>query len=174
MISGAYEIDNIERNGTWGYYVNDNSVNMSAISNGEYIPIGTDEEMFGDNNVYAGDGSEIIGSSKTGGALEINCLNSSSEESYIDVPFLYYSGYKAVDEESGDSLNVTSGEGMRVRIIIPSGYSGNIKVRFGESMIWRVSELVSAVSLLLLILYSMQSAKVLNRLSGKHILADSE
>lgn len=159
LISGVYEIDNIERNGTWGYYVNDNSVNMNAISNGEYIPTGTDKEMFGDDNVYAGEGSEIIDSSKTGGTLEINCLNSSSKESYVDVPFLYYKGYKAIDEDSRESLDVTSGEGMRVRVILPSGYSGVVRIIFSEPVIWKISEALSIASLILLIEVIMKNIK---------------
>ena len=71
----------------------------------------------------------------------------SGQENCADVSFLYYRGYQAVDQASGERLNVTGSGENKVRVMIPAGYEGTFRVRFVSPWYWRACEAVSAAAL---------------------------
>ena len=163
FISASYEIDDIDKTGTWVYKVNDNDVDMNSIGTEDYIPVGTDMTIFNDTECHAGDGAEISGMENKEGNVKVNCSNSGQSDSYIDVPILYYRGYAAKDAESGMKLQVTSGEGMRVRVVIPSDFSGTVNVRFSEPWSWRICEAISVFAAMTIITGVISNAKKTKR-----------
>ena len=158
VVSASYEIDDIERNGTWIYEVNDNDVDMNSIGTEDYIPVGTDMTIFNDLECHAGDGIDVFDMKKNEGTVTIDCSNS-SVDSYVDVPLLYYRGYTAKEVGIGKKLQVIAGEGMRVRVVIPAGFDGTINVKFSEPWSWRICEIVSILAALAVITGVITNAK---------------
>ena len=70
----------------------------------------------------------------------------------VELPVWNYKGYKAYDS-TGKELAVTTGSNGCIRISIPDSFSGSVFVRFKESLAWRISELVSALALMVLFVY---------------------
>ena len=74
------------------------------------------------------------------------------EESYAELPLYFYPGYKAFMEEK--ELPVMRGEGGVVKIVLPElqeGENSAIFVRFCEPFLWKVSSIVSTVTLIITI-----------------------
>lgn len=118
-----------------------------AILGAEYLPYGTDLSLISYENIGASEGIQITQHSKNYLDMEINCENSAAEEGYIDYPMLYYKGYAAKDYTSGAPLFVEAGANGTVRVIVPPKFQGKIGVWFQSPWYWRLSELLSFITL---------------------------
>ena len=76
----------------------------------------------------------------------MDCINKGMSEGYIDVPLFYYPCYKAKDDKTGESLELTYGENARIRIILPPEYQGSVLLKVSERKLWRISEVISVLS----------------------------
>ncbi len=60
---------------------------------------------------------------------------------------MYYKGYAARETGTKRRLPVVPADNKRVRVIIPAGYEGSLEVRFESPWYWRVSEMISLMSI---------------------------
>lgn len=63
---------------------------------------------------------------------------------YIDVPLLYYPGYRAWAD--GKEIPVERGEQNLVRVILPTGSQGTVEVRYKGKRSWNLAAVISAAS----------------------------
>ena len=84
--------------------------------------------------------------------------NLSDKEGYIEFPLLAYKGYRATDGEK--VFKISNGENQRLRIDVPAGYCGSIRVCFYEPWYWRLSELISLISAVAICTYFAISVKL--------------
>ena len=119
VLSGGYFMGDFVQKADQGFYSDETSMNSCDTMLGEYLPAGTNSDMF------------------------------------ADVSFLYYRGYQAVDQVSGERLDVTGSGENKVRVMIPTGYEGIFRVQFVSPWYWRAGEMVSFVTLvgIIVILY---------------------
>lgn len=136
-----------------------------AIGLGEYIPKGTgsfQRDIIVTETVNA----EIL--EEKGVSCSLAVSNRGDIEGYTEIPRIYYPGYRAVDQ-SGQALEVKSGENNHIRITIPSGYEGKVTVDFREPFIWRMSEMISITSAVMLIVIAnmkRQRLIIIGRMNG--------
>ena len=76
----------------------------------------------------------------------------------VEVPLLYYPGYKAVDS-NGNKLECLRGTNDVLSIVVPSGYSGTVKIRYKGLAFWKISDIISLISLLAIIAYVILKKK---------------
>ena len=76
------------------------------------------------------------------------------QRQYIELPLLYYKGYRA-KESGGGILPVVCGENNVVRVLVPSGFQGIIEVDFAGFWYWRAAEVISLVMAVRLICLSV-------------------
>ena len=76
----------------------------------------------------------------------------------VEVPLLYYPGYKAVDS-NGNKLECLRGTNDVLSIAVPSGYSGTVKIRYKGLAFWKISDIISLMSLLIIIAYVILKKK---------------
>lgn len=130
----------------------------------EYLPVDTDTSYLTSIGLVEGDGVTVSDYDKN--YLDIRChvTNTSKAASYIDVPLIYYKGYQTCDD-NGNYLNTYNGKNNNVvRIDIPAGYSGNIHTCFKQRIIWRISEVISAISMISAIAYYLYIKHKLKKL----------
>ena len=82
---------------------------------------------------------------KTDGVAHITLENTSEEEAAVVLPVFDYGNYYAVDTQ-GTEWPLTMSEDSLLQLTVPGGYSGAISVQYREPLVWRVSELVSLLA----------------------------
>ena len=128
-----------------------------SVGNGEYLPEGIDTttlESRGD--VVTSNNSEIKTSfTKDGTNMEIEFSNNNKSDSYLELPLIYYLGYKATLDVDGKTVNLTTTKGTNdiVRVNLGDYTSGTIKISYAGTTLEHISIIISIVTLILLIIY---------------------
>lgn len=138
----------------WGYateqaladrvYDHDEGDSYDAASYGEYTLtnlgyVGVREPVLSDLNSM-----ECSNYMKDGLKITADIVNYTEKEQYIDFPLQCYFGYKAYGEHG--QLSLEKSEESKVRVRIPAGYEGSIRVEFETPFYWDAAWIVSIVS----------------------------
>lgn len=91
---------------------------------------------------------EVLEEYNMGDGRAVSCRNIREEASCIDLPLLPYRDYICRDQNTGEKFAVQLSVPGRVRVMIPGGYDGTLRVRFEEPWYWRMAEAVSVLALL--------------------------
>lgn len=91
--------------------------------------------------------------SSVGGKTEIGVMNAETEAfEKVIIPVFYYPGYKAYDSDTGEQFYIEAGANKKIMVNVPAGYNGKITVRYVEKSVWRLSEIVSLLTLSALVI----------------------
>lgn len=110
---GAYEI--MDEYLQQDVYVTKSSGGFTDFALPEYWPVGTEAESFEDTSYWAS-GAEIKDYHKEGTEV-IFIYRAQQEGAFVQLPLLYYPGYKA-ELSSGETLQVVRGEANRVCVYL--------------------------------------------------------
>lgn len=119
-------------------------VGTGHIMGKEYLPAGTNDDMLHYGGPVA-EGVEIVQYEKESLRAEFTC--SSPAGGYVELPMLCYRGYTAEDVENGSPMQIEYGNNYVVRVLVPEGFDGRIRVEFKGKWYWRAAEIVSLVTL---------------------------
>ena len=122
---------------------------------GEYLLNGTDTSDLEKRGGKVFASSEMVsydGYTKEGTNLEIHVSSESDSEQYVELPLLMYPGYQALAADTKQKLAVTYGDNNVVRVMIPAGFEGIVKVTFAGKWYWTVAEILSVLTLCGLVL----------------------
>ncbi|MBR0171885.1 MAG: hypothetical protein IJQ21_03760, partial [Lachnospiraceae bacterium] len=100
--------------------------------------------------VMASEGVTVSEVSHEGTTYRCMAENVSAKDAFAEFPVWNYYGYVA-KTDGGQPLAVSDGEGHRVRVTIPAGFSGHLTVGFREPWYWRMAEAVSVAAFILII-----------------------
>lgn len=112
----------------------------------EYLPTGTVLENIEDNLIVPSEGVSLTDYQKKGTTITCN-VTASADEGYIDFPLTLYKYYICRDS-AGELLELSPGYNNMIRVSFPADYSGSISIMFQEPLHWRLSELLSLLTLL--------------------------
>lgn len=149
--------------GAWSYLYDDDSFEGASVMGGEYLPAKFVAETFMANEPVSGDGVSISDWSRNEKDVCVTLANVSGTDSYVDVPFLYYMGYRAVDLNTGKALLTSSGDIGLVRVTVPAGFDGSISAFYKEPGYWRIYEIMSLLAVVLLVAYGIRGDKLFSR-----------
>ena len=123
------------------YYIDD------KIGGEEYIPAGSGPlwELPLQTEVPGSSSVQVTDYKVRGGERHLTVSNPGIEASVL-IPVFCYRGYRAEDSLSGKTIAVSQGDKGRISLLIPSQYSGTIRVYYREPAVWRIFELISCVS----------------------------
>lgn len=115
---------------------------VRAVYDGAYLPQGTDFlEMTPEIKTPEGGAVKASLAARTGTKMDVMIENQGDAEAYVELPILYYQGYHA--KSDAGELSVTAGDNNRLRVAVPTGFNGMIKVFFAEPWYWRSAEIIS-------------------------------
>lgn len=157
--------------GSWFYYdilnrgdvyrpYDTTDLNSCLLGSEEYLPAGTNLSLLSLAEPIADEGVEIHHYEKEGTNIQLRLTNR-SEIGYVELPLLYYKGYVALS--GSDILPLGKGTNNVIRLELPAGFDGEVKVYFHEPLSWRISEIISLLTLLGIIIGLSMTAL------GKHI-----
>lgn len=128
----------------------------------EYLPAAVETLFEKSEPVTSGEEVEIADYKKEYTTIQVSCVNRSEQEAYMDVPLFFYPCYKAKDMETGEALALTYGENAKIRIMLPPGYQGMIKLEVNERKLWKMADLISLLSILTTIIFFIWKMGVRN------------
>jgi len=122
-------------------------IDTMQIGAAEYLLRGTDLEQCKQRNVLCGNNIDNADISYIGnGKYDLTCSNLGSEDSYVDVPVLFYDNYHAYKSDNTE-LDLELGENNRIRVDIPGNFQGNICLKYKPPVLWRICEIISFVTM---------------------------
>lgn len=145
--SGYLNTDLLYHAGSIRLY-NEEGMGTGNIAGAEYLPYGTDASQLVHRPPVAEGSVTVEDWEKQGLTVTVTCENIGDREGLIDLPLLYYKGYRAGDLMTGESLEVCTGENLTVAVRVPVGYRGTVRISFQSPRYWRVAEAVSLLSFL--------------------------
>lgn len=150
LCSSIYLMDDmLQTTSTYQIY-GEEGMGSGYIAGAEYLPYGADASQFWQHDPYAGEAVEITDYYKNGLETEMYCRNLSGGAETVELPLLYYYGYRAYDKTTGQELMITTSDNYAVCVELPGGYEGTVHVAFYSPWYWRAAEAVSYLSLLAL------------------------
>lgn len=134
-----------------------NSINSSAIGSGEYLIYGSSKKNI-DGNITSENMDTVEVLERKDCYMQLHCRSGKSS-GYVDVPIFNYPGYKATDDK-GKELSITNGTNCTIRIAVPSGYDGNVTIRYTVPWYWHLSEVISLLSIIGIIALTVMTNKL--------------
>ncbi len=121
------------------------------VMNGEYLPLGSNTEDYVPALTFQEGALQVSAWSGGEDGVHAALANLTQQEQRLEVPLLYYKGYRA--HSDGAELTVEPGTSSRITVLIPAGFEGEVSVRFYEPWYWRACEFVSVLTLLGMAVY---------------------
>lgn len=126
----------------------------------EYAPVDTEFDRL-DGRYFVSEDSLVIDRfEKKYTAVRFHTTNASGQNQYIELPLLYYPGYQARETVQGTSLECSSGSNNLVRVIVPSGFEGDVAVKYHQSPAWILSEIISLLTMVYLLFVGLTLRKI--------------
>ncbi len=141
----SYELDYPIR-----LYSAENMGNISVV-NGEYLLKGMDVQQMQYHDPIADEGLLWEDYHKKGLTVSLHAENRTAGELYMELPLTGYKGYGIESTEGTAVPYITEERGAHgdLRIAVPPGYAGNIRVAYKGFFLYRVAEIISGVTVLL-------------------------
>lgn len=133
------------------WYKSADEINTAAgVIKSEYTLVGASwdrmTEIF-ESQVFNG---ELADYEKQGTNISFT-VKKAEESCYVLLPLLNYKGYRVTSEDGlVTNEQLSTGDDMVMRIDIPEGSSGLVSVRYAGFWYWRLAEIISAASIVLL------------------------
>ena len=119
------------------------SLNTNNIEGKEYVYYGTDITVAEREHDPFSENVNLDSYSRLENRFDL-VVSSAGENASVSLPLYYYPGYTAWTD-SGELLIVDRGDNNRIKISVPAGYSGGIKLRYRERKLWRLCEVISII-----------------------------
>ncbi len=126
------------------------SLNSNNLIGYEYLYEGTDSSIPEREHDVIANNVEIMNKTNILNSYTINC-KSLNDDSFLELPLYYYPGYTA-STDNGKNLTIERGSNNRIKVTVPNSFEGNIFVKYKEYPIWRISEIISMISFIGLII----------------------
>jgi len=112
---------------------------------GEYLPSDVDKELYEERGPIVTSNHDVHTQAiKHGTFMEIEYVNNKEQDSYLELPLLYYHGYTA--KEGNKNLKVSKGDNGVLRVHLENEH-GIIHVSYGMTTIRKYTGIISGISL---------------------------
>lgn len=145
LLFGTYQLNDIlfTSKGPVRLYSAQN-MGSTTLLEAEYLPQGAELSHFASyHDPVFPEGVRLQNYEKNG--LDVTADITTDREAWIELPMLYYKGYRAEVQRTGKVLTVEKGDNCDVRVLLPEGFSGTIRVWYAGMWYWRVAEMSSIV-----------------------------
>lgn len=150
VLAGIYHVDSIAFDSVPVWLYNIESVGSLSVAEGEYLLRGTDVSEMVCHGPVAEEGLAWSEYEKRGTSVAMYLENASDKVLSIEIPLTGYRGYgvRASDTAAGvPSVSGQRGAHGDLRLEVPAGYRGRVRILYEGHWIFRVAEMVSAACL---------------------------
>lgn len=82
---------------------------------------------------------------------------SAAQDGYVELPLFYYPGYRA--SINGEGRTIEHGENHVIRVLLGEGDSGELQVEYQESILWRLADGVSVLTVFSYLIWRIWNRK---------------
>lgn len=150
IVSSLYLTDSMMNSAQPIRVYNHEGMGTGYISGAEYLPYGARAELFVYHDPVGTEGVLVDSYEKLSLGADVHLENPGSVEGSVAFALLYYKGYSAWNRDTGEELHCYGGDNFEVTVDIPAGFDGNVKVQFAAPWYWRVGEMVTLLTLLVM------------------------
>lgn len=155
VLSAVYHVNDYAYQTAPVFLYNVENMGTVGVVNGEYLLAGTDIFEMSYHKPVAEEGLNWRNYEKEGTIVTISLENTADEPLYLELPLMGYKGYGIEElESSGTSVPTISeerGSHGDLRLAVPAGYQGTIRVSWKGFGLYHVADFVSAVSIVTII-----------------------
>ena len=122
----------------------------------EYLLVNTVLDDLKQENLLHAKDIEVSDYIKAGTTITFHAKNAAERAGRMELPLLYYEGYRAIaTREDGTNipLEISAGQNNVVSIELEAGMDCDVRIEFCEPWYWRMAEMFSAISLVIVIWY---------------------
>ena len=146
LVSWGSFTESYIRNNGGSYYYSAAQLDSYYVEGAEYLPTGTDTGLLAVTPEVTAEDTVHIENVNLD-VLKVEVTADVEEGGTLTVPLLYYPYYHAVDNETGEELQLMRREGSsEIQVELPKGYSGCFTVAFRTPFHWTLSYLLNIVS----------------------------
>lgn len=146
LISGVLNNGNV----LWTY--EEASLNTEFLVGGEYLPGEINSaEHYALQFSYGSDNVSYMQLYRNKNIITFSYDNSTDESGHVATSIVYYTGYQAINNDTGSRLEVYSDDGY-LFVKLPPQSSGTYTIRFVQPWYWKLSYIVSLIGAVLLII----------------------
>lgn len=158
-ITALYLTDDAVNGVSTLYLYNAEGMGSGYISGGEYNFYGTDTSQYTSREPQAEDNIVVTSCERGPLSMTVACSNNSDREGGLELPMVYYKGYQAYDEATGEALPMYVATNACIGIAVQPGYSGTVLVRFVSPWYWHAAEALSVLTLIALIGWELRGRR---------------
>ena len=146
----VYHVNSVAFNIEPTYLYVEENMGTNSVGNGEYVLAETKISDIYYHQPKADDGLEYSQYNKVGTDVSIMLRNTTDKICYVEIPLMGYKGYCLEAENTDDMPYITEECGTHgdLRIAVPAGYKGEVRISYKGFLLFRIAEVVSLVSLL--------------------------
>lgn len=149
VISASYYMTEKGTSDEFTYIVDE--FEEGGIMGAEYLPSGTAEDYDTNYNEPYSETAVINSWSREKGRIHLDVTNGTDDIAEVSVPFIYYRGYRAVDAATRVAVEVIKDSNGFAQLRLGAGYSGSVEVFYKEPVLWRMCEIISLLTIIVLI-----------------------
>lgn len=125
-----------------------------SVGGAEYLPEGVDVKQLYDRGLIVTSNNSIkYDFYKTGTSIELTYSNNNYDDTYLELPLIYYKGYKAF--ENNTRIDVQKGNNGVIRLNLHN-QDAKIKLYYGFTVIRIIGYLTTLLILIFLVLYRLK------------------
>ena len=133
-------------------FKSDSNIDNMTVMGGEYYLSQTNSGALYSAIPQTIEGTAEITAYSNQNGIFVTCKNLGSNTALIDIPVFAYDHYHAYDRATGTELSISeSPNNNRIAITLPSNYDGTVQVKYQPPILWRVCEIISGLTVLLLV-----------------------
>lgn len=136
--------------------LHDVSIDPYRVGLGEYLPEGTDKnEFYERGDVITSNNNIEVQFERKGTNLDIEFNNNYYDNTYIELPLIYYLGYEATyyNEGQKNMLPISKGNNNIIRVNLQGYNKGKIIVNYEGTKIQKITQYISIISFVLFTIY---------------------
>lgn len=144
------------------YKYDEAALNTGNLVGDEYLYVGSNTWIPFQDNAAHGYHTDINGFWKKGNQVTVSAM-ATGEKPYVTIPLFYYVGYEAHDVNTNEKLEIfRSEDNNRIGISLSEEYGGTFRIQFKEPWYWRMAEIISLITILLLWYYPQKRIDITN------------
>lgn len=151
VVTAVFYVNSVALEESAIFIYEEENIGTAKVVSAEYLLIGNNMPDYHYHAPVAEEGLNWSDYKQEGTNVSIWLQNNIGRVGYIEIPLIGYKGYELDIEGSGEMPYIAAERGAHgdLRIAVPAGYEGVVKIYYKGFALFRVAEIISVISILI-------------------------